>query len=208
MSRSEPPSARGLTVGRLAARFGLARSTLLYYDSIGLLSPSARSESNYRIYSEADVARMERIHVYRQAGVPLRDIARLLSGDENALGELLAARLRSLNEDIREIRRQQRMIVGLLQNGRALRDTRTMDKEGWIAVLRAAGLSQEDMRRWHVEFERLSPQAHQDFLESLGIEDQEVTRIRGWAAGAGSRPPKPARRSRRAPSRPKGNAKA
>jgi hypothetical protein len=40
-----------LTIGRLAERFGLSRSTLLYYDSIELLSPSARSDANYRLYS-------------------------------------------------------------------------------------------------------------------------------------------------------------
>jgi len=35
---------------QLAGRFGLSRSTLLYYDSIGLLSPSERTASNYRLY--------------------------------------------------------------------------------------------------------------------------------------------------------------
>ena len=37
------------------------------------------------------------------------------------------------------------------------------------------------MSRWHVEFERLSPEAHQDFLEFLGLEDDEIARIRGWS---------------------------
>jgi DNA-binding transcriptional MerR regulator len=188
-----------LTVSRLAERFGLSRSTLLYYDRIGLLSPSARSDANYRLYSDADIARMERISVYRQAGVPLADIARLLSGDESALGELLAARLNALNEDIRHLRRQQRMIVGLLKGEAGLPNTRAMDKDGWIAVLKAAGLSQEDMRRWHVEFERLSPEAHQDFLESLGIGDQEIARIRAWSEQArSSRSRKKTRRTDRA----------
>ncbi|MGH9460311.1 MAG: MerR family transcriptional regulator [Vicinamibacteria bacterium] len=176
-----------LTIGRLAERFGLSRSTLLYYDSIGLLSPSERSHANYRLYSEADVERMERISVYRQAGVPLADITRLLSGDESALGELLAARLKTLNEDIRGLRRQQRLIVTLLKNDAALRDARAMDKDGWVAILRAAGLTEEDMRRWHIEFERLSPEAHQDFLESLGIGEAEVSGIRRWSAQARGR---------------------
>jgi DNA-binding transcriptional MerR regulator len=186
-----------LTIGRLAERFGLSRSTLLYYDSIGLLSPSERSHANYRLYSEADVERMERISVYRQAGVPLADITRLLSGDESALGELLAARLKTLNEDIRGLRRQQRLIVTLLKNDTALRDARAMDKDGWVAILRASGLTEEDMRRWHVEFERLSPEAHQDFLESLGIGDEEVSRIRRWSEEARThRSDRGARRSR------------
>ncbi|MFO0552482.1 MAG: hypothetical protein U0271_29100 [Polyangiaceae bacterium] len=37
------------------------------------------------------------------------------------------------------------------------------------------------MHRWHVEFERLSPEAHRDFLESLGLPHAEVARIRDWS---------------------------
>ncbi len=42
-----------ITIGRLARRFGLSRSTLLYYDSIGLLSPSTRSAKDYRLYLQS-----------------------------------------------------------------------------------------------------------------------------------------------------------
>ncbi|MCP3961623.1 MAG: MerR family transcriptional regulator, partial [bacterium] len=63
-----------LTISQVAARFGLSRSTLLYYDSIGLLSPSLRSRANYRLYSPADVERMELIDLYRQAGLALKDV--------------------------------------------------------------------------------------------------------------------------------------
>ncbi len=35
------------TIGQIGKRFGLPRSTLLYYDAIGLLSPSRRSDANY-----------------------------------------------------------------------------------------------------------------------------------------------------------------
>jgi len=45
------------TVGSLARSFGLSRSTLLYYDSIGLCKPSGRSAANYRTYTENDRAR-------------------------------------------------------------------------------------------------------------------------------------------------------
>ena len=49
------------TIGKLAKKFDLSRSTLLYYDSIGLLKPSSRTESEYRQYSEDDAARLEQI---------------------------------------------------------------------------------------------------------------------------------------------------
>ena len=40
--------------GELAKSAGLSRSTLLYYDRLGLLRPVGRSESNYRLYSATD----------------------------------------------------------------------------------------------------------------------------------------------------------
>lgn len=68
------------TISALGRRFGLSRSTLLYYDRIGLLRPGGRSAKAYRHYGEAEVARLEQICLYRRAGVPLAEIRRLLDG--------------------------------------------------------------------------------------------------------------------------------
>ena len=59
------------TVGALGRRFGLSRSALLYYDQIGLLVPSARSSAGYRLYTEEDAQRLERICLFRNAGLAL-----------------------------------------------------------------------------------------------------------------------------------------
>ena len=53
-----------------------------------------------------------------------------------------------------------------------------MDKERWVALLKATGLDAEDMMRWHAEFERMAPEAHRDFLASLGIRPEEIESIR------------------------------
>jgi hypothetical protein len=57
-----------------------------------------------------------------------------------------------------------------------------LDKQRWVAVLRSAGLDDAAMGQWHVAFERMSPEAHQDFLESLGIDAAEIAEIRSWSA--------------------------
>ena len=51
-------------------------------------------------------------------------------------------------------------------------------KDRWVEIMRAAGLSDDDMHNWHRQFERLEPGAHQEFLESLGIDSDEIQRIR------------------------------
>jgi DNA-binding transcriptional MerR regulator len=47
-----------MKVGELARRTGLTVRTLHHYDEIGLLSPSARTESGHRLYGQADVLRL------------------------------------------------------------------------------------------------------------------------------------------------------
>lgn len=169
------------TIGRLARKFQLSRSTLLYYDSIDLLKPSTRTEGAYRIYSEADAKRLEHICLYRRAGLPLADIKRVLDSPENTLAEILETRLDELDAEIELIRRQQCLIVGVLKNPDLLERITVVDKKTWVSLLAAAGFSHEDMRRWHIEFEQLSPEKHLRFLKYLHIPDEEIRAIRSWA---------------------------
>ena len=166
------------TIGQLAKRFSLSRSTLLYYDSIGLLSPSGRSDSNYRLYSETDIGRMEKIAQYRETGLSLEAIAKLLYQDESKITAALEARLFQINDDIQNLRVQQNIIISLLKNTSSIKNARALTKEKWVGLLKATGLNDQDMDKWHVEFEKMSPEAHQDFLESLGLEESEIKSIR------------------------------
>lgn len=167
-----------LTVGRLARRHGLSRSTLLYYDRIGLLTPSERSAAGYRLYSQADADRLESIVLYREIGLSLQEIGELLEPEAGSVRGVLEKRLQAIHREIAELRRQQEGIVGLLADGEVGRRARTLDKAGWVELLRATGLDDADMARWHAEFERLAPEAHQGFLESLGIDADEIAAIR------------------------------
>ena len=169
------------SVGRLAKRFGLSRSTLLYYDRIGLFSPSGRSGARYRVYGEREVKRLEAICRYREAGLSLERIGQLLEGATGRVADLLEGHLDQLNLEIERLREQQRVIVRLLANPKKLRGARAIDKDRWVAILRAAGLDDAAMHRWHMEFERMAPKAHQDFLESLGIPPSETAAIRSWS---------------------------
>jgi DNA-binding transcriptional MerR regulator len=170
-----------VSVGRIGKRFGLSRSALLYYDRIGLLSPSDRSPAGYRLYSGDDVKRLEAICRYRDIGLSLDQIRELLASRASRAAELLEARLDHLNVEIERLRDQQRVIVRLLANRNKLARARAIDKQGWVSILRAAGLDDAAMHRWHIEFERVAPQAHHDFLESLGLPKPEVARIRRWS---------------------------
>lgn len=169
-------------ISQLARIFGLSRSALLYYDRIGLLKPSERSRANYRVYSHADRQRLEQICRYRRTGMSLKTIATVLAAPRQKTVNALELRLEALNQEIHELRTQQQTIVNLLKDQSLLAGTRVLDKQRWVAVLRGAGLDEVAMGQWHVAFERMSPEAHQDFLESLGIDAAEIDEIRSWSA--------------------------
>lgn len=175
-----------ITVSQMAAQSGLSRSTLLYYDRIGLLRPDYRTAAGYRLYNAADRKRLELIRRFRSTGLSLARIERLLERPAPTRSTVITAlqgRLTELNREIATLRRQQQVVANLLQQEGSAKRTRIMDKPRWIALLRAAGMDDAEMRRWHVEFERQSPEAHQDFLESLGISNAEIRQIRRASSG-------------------------
>lgn len=73
-------------VGDLARRTGLSVRTLHFYEEIGLLRPSARNEAGHRLYSSADVARLQRIVSLRALGLTLEEIGDLVDGRRPAEG--------------------------------------------------------------------------------------------------------------------------
>lgn len=180
-----------LSVGRVARAAGVSRSALLYYDRLGLASPSARSAAGYRLYAPADVERVLRVVRLRRIGLALGDIRRVLAARSEA-ARIIEAHVTALGERIDALRSQQRLALRLIGAApTARRRAGVLDKKDWTALLRAAGLGDDEMRGWHVQFERLQPQAHRAFLASLGLAPDEIARIRkasrgAWARAAGA----------------------
>ena len=174
-----------ITISALAKESGLSRTALLYYDRMGLLKPIKRSSSGYRLYSGAEARRLEQICFFRKMGIPLKEIKPLLDHSTgNAPVKILQRRLRILDQEIANLRTQQRSILKLLQQKQLNKGDAMIGKDRWVEIMQAAGLREEDMHNWHVQFEKMEPDAHQEFLESLGIEKTEVKNIREWSRKA------------------------
>jgi len=75
--------ARLLRNHEAAAEVGLTPRSVRYYEEIGLLTPAARSEGDYRLYDDTDLERLRFIKGLRDdAGFSLAEIARLLEDEE------------------------------------------------------------------------------------------------------------------------------
>lgn len=170
-----------LNVTGLARRCGLSRTTILYYESVGLLKATSRSPGgNYRQYGEKDVERLRQICAYRHMGLRLADIRSIMGRPSGDAASVLNRRLLELDREIESLRGHQRDILRLLGSTR-LGSTDMMTKDKWVAIMKGCGFTEEQMNAWHVEFERAAPDDHQQFLEYLQIPAADVARIREWA---------------------------
>src|SRR6266516_5930320 len=71
------------TIEQVATRTGLTKRTLRYYEEVGLLPPTDRTEGNYRRYTESDIQRLERIKKLRDLlGFSLTDIREILEAED------------------------------------------------------------------------------------------------------------------------------
>jgi len=98
-----------LKIGALAARSGLSRDTIRFYEREGLLPPAPRSSTGYRLYSPSV---LERLHFIRQAqtlGFSLAAIRDLLHGYQDPeachrVRHLLEQKIAELDQRMRDMR--------------------------------------------------------------------------------------------------------
>ena len=90
-----------MTVHEVSELAHVSVRTLHHYDQIGLLVPSARSDAGYRLYSDADLARLQQIMLFRELEFPLADIRAILDSPEFDQGRALEQQIALL-----ELRRE------------------------------------------------------------------------------------------------------
>lgn len=65
-------------IGTVADRVDLSLRTIRYYEEIGLVSPSGRTEGGFRLYTESDIDRLHLVKALKPVGMPLEMISELL----------------------------------------------------------------------------------------------------------------------------------
>jgi DNA-binding transcriptional MerR regulator len=111
-------SAAVYRIREFATLAGVTVRALHHYDRLGLLKPSGRSRSGYRLYRDRDLVRLEQIVVLKFLGLPLKQIGRLLKR-ESPLAEtlrrqqqVLAVKRRQLDLAIQAIGHAERSVEG------------------------------------------------------------------------------------------------
>ena len=73
-----------LTIGEITKLFGVSARTIRHYDEIGLVQPTARSWSGYRLYGRQDIARLAQVVMLRRLQMPLSEIEVALASGSTA----------------------------------------------------------------------------------------------------------------------------
>lgn len=68
-----------MQIGEVAERTGLSLRTIRYYEEVGLVVPSARSQGGFRLYAEPDVDRLQLIKRMKPLGFQLDEMRDLLA---------------------------------------------------------------------------------------------------------------------------------
>jgi DNA-binding transcriptional MerR regulator len=143
--------ASAYTVRQLANMAGVSVRTLHHYDHIGLLTPSARTATGYRLYGMEDLLRLQQILLYREIDLPLAEIRRILDDPRFDPVRALAQHRRTLELQAERLTRLlhtiDRTIARLTEVDMSLTDVELYE-----------GLPKEQVERWKREVnERYDP---------------------------------------------------
>jgi len=98
--------------GVFAKKAGVTVRSIQYYDRIGLLKPSARTEAGLRVYADADFMRLQQISTLKYIVLSLAEIKTVLSGNTGTIGTLLEKQRDVLQEKAQRIK----FIIGTIND--------------------------------------------------------------------------------------------
>lgn len=175
-----------LKVGELARRTGLTVRTLHHYDAIGLLTPSGRSESGYRLYSPADIQRLHAIQALRHLGLALAHIGEVLGDEQLDPRRVLDRQIHALDVQIQQAT-ELRGRLALMRDG--LVAGAAPELGNWLETLAlmstygqyfSAAELRRIFQRWpriEGEWRALLPQVEAALHQGLPIDDPWVQRL-------------------------------
>lgn len=135
------------TVKQLSSLAGVTPRTLRHYDQIGLLKPSSIGENSYRYYGEQEALRLQQILFYRELGLPLADIKRIMGRHDF---DVLAALESHKTEISKRIARLEHLVRTVDDTISYLKGQKLMDNKQIFA-----GFTPEEEERYTREAEQM-----------------------------------------------------
>ena len=152
--------------------------TLHYYDQIGLLKPSFERPNGYRVYTDADLLKLQQIVTLKFMGFSLDEIRRLLDSKGYEAVKSLKVQAEAVKDEIARLREASRAIEQVLV--RLEKDGR-IHKQKLIKIMEVIQMGEDVKKGWHEKFfseedikkfaevgKKYSPEAMDRLPEPLG----------------------------------------
>lgn len=144
--------------GQFAERAAISVRTLRYYDQSGLLSPSHRSDTGHRFYSDDDLARLQQILALKFLGFSLKEIRLLLEDNVKAEPETLQQALNKQKCMMEDKRTQLENVLRAIEHTQAKLKAGENDWENVVKII-----------------EVIQMEKKQDWVESYFTSEQRET---------------------------------
>lgn len=184
------------TVRQLADLAGITPRTLHHYDAIGLLKPSQVGGNGYRYYGEDALLRLQQILLYRELGLDLDAIKRLMGKKDFSVVKALEAHRRALKK---RIARLETLVATVDKTIASQQGGTTMNDNELFSGLTAQEkeYAEEALERWDPQVVR---ESHRRYAQLTPAEKQAMKAAgeqlnRDWAALIGTDPAGPAARA-------------
>ena len=135
------------TVKQLSKLAGVTPRTLHHYDAIGLLKPSRVGENGYRYYGEESMLKLQQILFYRELGLPLEDIKKIVGRQDFDILGALHSHKEALQK---QAGRLNRLIQTVDNTINYLKGERLMSEKGLFE-----GFSEEEQEKYAQEAEQM-----------------------------------------------------
>lgn len=158
-------------VGDLAKQTGLTVRILRYYDQIGLFAPSDYPESGHRLYSKADLAKLQQIQSLKQMGLSFEEVQFVLTGNNGiSASEPISTQMARLREDIRirqTLLNELEHISALIQNKRPLQSEDLIKLLGVMKMNQENYFTKEQLNHMKNQYESTDSEAMEKHSKTL-----------------------------------------
>jgi DNA-binding transcriptional MerR regulator/ubiquinone/menaquinone biosynthesis C-methylase UbiE len=151
-----------VSISKACQILGVARSTLLYYERMGMVTPKRNPDNGYREYSQGNMELLLMVRQLKRAGFTLKESMAVMKGALDPA--LLLARYTALCQEIESMTMAREVVKSLLVSA--------------TGELPPGDATARQGQNWHAEFEQKGAEAHFAWLKRLGFSEKESLYIR------------------------------
>ena len=105
------------TISQISRQTGISIRALRHYDAMGLLKPTAFTEGGYRLYDREAEERLYLILIFREIGIPLKEIQRILDAPDFDRDRILEEQIRLMQQKIDHLKARTELARGIRMVG-------------------------------------------------------------------------------------------